>query len=123
MYLVPAWTFTDFHLGAGGRHQLRDANGADVAFRILVELRLLITLGRKHQRVEIVFRAIGLKEFQGLTKALLLRRAGGVGDLLDLLEVLLFPPVEGTMLFHEVDVEIIELGIKLGAVLADSPAD
>ena len=43
MYLVPAWMLgsvirdiADLQLRAGGRHHLHDADGADVALRVLV---------------------------------------------------------------------------------------
>jgi hypothetical protein len=53
----------------------------------LIELRLLVVLRREHQRVEGILLAVRLEQRQGLFKALPLRRAGGVLDLLDVFVV------------------------------------
>ena len=55
------------------RHDLHDADGADVALGVLVEGRLLEALGREQQRVEAVLRAIFLEQRQGVMEALRIR--------------------------------------------------
>src|SRR5215831_1342548 len=88
----------DLHLGARRRHHLHDPDGPDLALLALVELGLLVALGRQHQRIEAILVAILPEEFQRAPEALRLLRASGVGDLLDPLVIFQSAPVDGALL-------------------------
>jgi len=78
---------TDFQVLAGGWHDLHDSNRPDVAFRILVERRLLETLRQHQQVIHVVGIAILAEQRQHVAEALAFVAGGGVLHELRILDV------------------------------------
>ena len=73
----------------GRRHDLHDADRADVAPLALIATRLLVALRSQHQRVEVVLRAVLLEEAISPLEALRSSAPDALCSCLDRLHVLL----------------------------------
>ena len=78
----------DLQLLAGGRHDLHDADGAHRALGVLIELGLLVSLGRHQQEVHLVLVAVLPEQLDHRLELLALLLGGGVLRVRGVTEVL-----------------------------------